>query len=256
MSAPTGPESAGPAPTDPVPPAGGPSLASAARDILTRALLPGLVVWLVIVGLGMLIMGPLGEIQAEEAVNDSFVRARNPSLDTVTHIWSSVDDTWPTIVSGIVFGLIILWLTRRWWWGLVPVLAITLESSIFVIATRVVSRPRPEVSRLDEAPPTSSFPSGHTAAAFALYLSVALLAQRSPNPWVRRGFLALAIVLPVGVGVSRLYRGMHHLTDVVIGALLGIWCAFAAARAIRAPEDEAARCGRRSAKGELPAEQA
>lgn len=237
MSALTRPDPTGPAPTDPVPPAGGPSVASAAKDILTRAVLPGVVVWLVIVGLGMLIMGPLGEIQAEEAITDGFERARNPFLDTVTHIWSSVDDTWPTIVSGIAYGLIILWLTRRWWWGLVPVLAITLESSIFVIATHVVGRPRPEVSRLDAAPPTSSFPSGHTAAAFALYLSLALLAQRSRNPWVRRGFLALAIVLPIGVGVSRLYRGMHHFTDVIIGALLGIWCAFAAARAIRAPED-------------------
>ena len=146
------------------------------RRVLTRALLPGVLVWVIVVALGMLVMGPLGEIQAEEAVTDGFERMRTPLLNTVTHIWSSVDDTWPTILSAIAYGLIILAVTRRWWWGVVPVLAITLESSIFVIATHVVGRPRPDVSRLDEAPPTSSFPSGHTAAAFALYLSIALVA--------------------------------------------------------------------------------
>ena len=242
MPAPTPPSvPTGPASTDPVAPGAGPRVSSAAKDILNRAVLPGVVVWLIIVGLGALIMGPLGEIQAEEAVNDWFESVRTPFFDGLTLIWSSIDDTWPTIVSAIIYGLIILVITRRWWWGIVPVLAISLESSIFVAATHLVGRPRPDVSRLDEAPPTSSFPSGHTAAAFALYLSVALVAQRSRHAWVRRGFLALAIVLPVGVGVARLYRGMHHLTDVIVGALLGIWCAVAAARAIRAPEDKPTR---------------
>ena len=34
--------------------------------------------------------------------------------------------------------------------------------------------------------------------------------------------------LPVLVGYARLYRGMHHVSDVVVGALNGLVCALLA----------------------------
>jgi membrane-associated phospholipid phosphatase len=43
-------------------------------------------------------------------------------------------------------------------------------------------------------------------------------------------FLALvgAVILPISVALARLYRGMHYLSDVVVGAGLGIACIFVA----------------------------
>lgn len=49
------------------------------------------------------------------------------------------------------------------------------ELLTFLCVTLVVHRPRPPVARLDVAPETSSFPSGHTAAAVALYGCIAIL---------------------------------------------------------------------------------
>ena len=43
------------------------------------------------------------------------------------------------------------------------------ELLAFLVVTAVVNRPRPGVPHLDAAAPTSSFPSGHTAPAVALY---------------------------------------------------------------------------------------
>jgi membrane-associated phospholipid phosphatase len=77
--------------------------------------------------------------------------------------------------------------------------------------------------RLDEAAPTSSFPSGHAGAASLRRLAV--VAWLAAAPVVVRLLSTMIAVLPLlAVGLSRMYRGMHHLTDVLGGlALGGIW---------------------------------
>lgn len=214
-----------------------PTVGEVAGQLLRRAVLPGLAVWIAIVALGFVIMGPLGELQGEEAWSKQIEAWRTPLWDSMTHVWSTSTDTWYTIGSGIVLSLITWFLTRRWWVGMVPVLAITLESTIFVTATHLVGRPRPEVSRPDPAPPTSSFPSGHTAAAMALWLSVALLSMRIERAWIRWPIVAFGVCLPVLVAFARFYRGAHHVSDIVVGVVLGVFCAFTATRAVRQTRD-------------------
>ena len=108
------------------------------------------------------------------------------------------------------------------------------EVLIFLLVTMLVDRDRPPVRHLDEAPPTSSFPSGHTAATIALWGSLAVLAnERARSALVRNLFLVLAFVVPLLVASSRLYRGMHFLTDVLGGAVLGVLWLAATVRGIR-----------------------
>ena len=75
------------------------------------------------------------------------------------------------------------------------------------------------------APPTSSFPSGHTAAAIALYgcLAVLLMWVYGRRPATRVAAVVL-FCIPVVVGLSRLHRGMHYPSDILVGALGGgLW---------------------------------
>ena len=202
-------------------------------QLATRAVLPGLLVWAAIVGLGELIMGPLHQLRAEEQLSQEAAADRTGLWDMLTKIWSTSTDTWFTIGTAVVVSLLVWFLTRRWWVGMVPVLAITLESTIFVTATHIVGRPRPEVSRPDPAPPTSSFPSGHAAAAMALWLSIALLSLRIERAWLRWPIVVFSVALPVLVAFSRFYRGAHHVSDIVVGVLLGIFCAVVAVRSVR-----------------------
>lgn len=64
-----------------------------------------------------------------------------------------------------------------------------------------------------------SFPSGHTAGAFALFIALALINKRPVYQFL---FLVIAVL----VGYSRMYLSQHFLTDVVVGSLVGTFSAF------------------------------
>jgi undecaprenyl-diphosphatase len=128
----------------------------------------------------------------------------------------------------VIVCAIIWWRTKEWWFAVVPLIAISLQATVFVIATAVVGRERPPVERLDPTPPTSSYPSGHVGASTALYVSFALMATRISNVVVRRVVIVLCILAPLLVSYARLYRGAHHVSDIVVGMLNGILCALLA----------------------------
>ena len=110
-----------------------------------------------------------------------------------------------------------------------PAIAISMQATIFVIAAHTVGRIRPPVLPEDPSPPTSSYPSGHVGAATALYTSFALLAaERIERDWLRRTVIGLCVLMPLLVTFSRLYRGAHHISDVVVGILNGLACALLA----------------------------
>jgi undecaprenyl-diphosphatase len=123
---------------------------------------------------------------------------------------------------------------RRWREPMLVAVAVAGEVGIFLLVTLMVDRDRPPVRHLDEAPPTSSFPSGHTAATIALWGALAILASERARSAVVRGlFLTLAVVLPLLVASSRLYRGMHFPSDVLGGVALGGLWLLATVRGIR-----------------------
>ena len=64
-----------------------------------------------------------------------------------------------------------------------------------------------------------SFPSGHTATAFAMAITLSLLIKH-------RGLSVLLITLAVLVGYSRIYLLQHFLIDVTAGAFVGIITSF------------------------------
>ncbi|MGI6497801.1 MAG: phosphatase PAP2 family protein [Oscillospiraceae bacterium] len=88
-----------------------------------------------------------------------------------------------------------------------------------IILKSLVARPRPfwEIDALVSLLPMQggfSFPSGHTASAFA---AASVYFRGAPNRWAKVLFLFLAALM----GFSRLYVGVHYLSDVMAGAVLG-----------------------------------
>ena len=100
----------------------------------------------------------------------------------------------------------------------VVIYAVAGETAIFVATTLFIDRPRPSVPRLDEAPPTSSFPSGHTAAAVCFYGSIAaIILWHSRHRWITVAAVVICAAVPLLIAGSRVYRGMHYPTDVLAG---------------------------------------
>ncbi len=104
----------------------------------------------------------------------------------------------------------------------------------------LIHRQRPDVHRLDDLPVNASYYSGHTAASVAVYCGLAILiTSRIRSTALRVLFWTVAVAIPLLVGLSRMYRGMHHPTDVAAGLLVGIGTlvvAVCAARAAKAAQ--------------------
>ena len=109
------------------------------------------------------------------------------------------------------------------------------EVSTYRLTTVFVHRDRPHVGRLENLPVAASYPSGHTAAAIAVYCGLALLlTSRFRNTWFRVACWTVALLLPLFVAMSRMYRGMHHPLDAGAGALMGLGALLVALFAARA----------------------
>ncbi len=94
-------------------------------------------------------------------------------------------------------------------------LAVAGETGLFLLAALVIDRERPPIEQLDTAPPTSSFPSGHTAATLALSCGLALgLARTRPGHRLIAAIWVCAVIVASFVMGTRLYRGMHWPTDL------------------------------------------
>lgn len=151
------------------------------------------------------------------------VAHRVPSLDTASLYVVDLASTTTVLVSGAVAGVAAALMLRREWPLMLLVIALVGELVLFLNAAILVGRPRPAVPHLDAAlPPTSSFPSGHTAAAICLYGGVAAIVLRGVRAWWRWLVLGVAVVVIVAVAAARLYRGAHYPTDVLGSVLFAV----------------------------------
>ncbi|WP_336923458.1 phosphatase PAP2 family protein [Aquipuribacter sp. SD81] len=202
-----------------------PHPARAAAVLLVTAV----TLWGGLVLLGEVVTGWTSLRAAEAAVVAAVVDLRTGPLTAVLSVAGLLGDTAGAVAAAAVASALAVVLTRRWAPGLVVLLALVGESLVFLATSTVVARARPELDpTAAELPPTSySFPSGHAAAAVALYGTVALLVLA----WVRSrplrvaGVTACAVVVLL-VALERVYSGAHFPSDLLGSLVLGgVWVA-------------------------------
>jgi undecaprenyl-diphosphatase len=142
-----------------------------------------------------------------------------PSFHKLFQLYTRIGDGY---FWGVIALLIITLLPHAQWREIVTygVGAEALSLLIYWILKLTVRRPRPFNAFADidaEVPPldTFSFPSGHTMNNLAPATVIAMF-----FPWVG----ILAIFVPLSWGIFRIYYGVHYMSDVVFGFLLGAMC--------------------------------
>lgn len=161
---------------------------------------------------------------------DAAVPAASPGsrepIDRVTGPLSWYSGVPQTVANGAIWCGVTWLSTRNRRSALAPGAVLALETVCFVASAALVGRPRPQAVWRPELPhATSSFPSGHTAAAFALHGTLADLLEQHGARGARFFGPVLRYGIPAAIAFSRVYRGQHHISDTVAGAALGRWSA-------------------------------
>jgi undecaprenyl-diphosphatase len=202
--------------------------AVAAEVVCTRLAIAGsAVAWLLVFGALYALGVPLaryhsgnGNILGDQTIPHWLAAHRTPAFDQVSYLGGKAGNTHLILAVGLVAGAVALAAIRQWRPVIFLLATMLGELSLFLTAAAFVDRARPDVPHLDGPLPTSSFPSGHVAAAILLYAAIAVLAVPRIRRWWRWLFVAAAVLMPLWVAASRMYRGMHHPTDVLGSMLL------------------------------------
>jgi len=139
--------------------------------------------------------------------------------------WTAVAD-WgqPNVLRTVlVLAAIALLCRRRARLAVWILITVVLETLVAPASKPILDRPRPQWSHPLTLEAGSSFPSGHAAAAGMLVTVVILLMF----PWTGRSLTARVTVVSLAtlcaslICLSRIFLGVHYLTDVLGGAILG-----------------------------------
>ncbi len=145
----------------------------------------------------------------------------SPALDALMQALTGIGTS---LVILPIFVVVLALLVRNHRYGAALFLSVASGGSLVLQATMklIFERPRPQLDWVQQVLADYSFPSGHTMNATVFYLALALILWAVYGRRIGLVAIAIAVVLTLGVGVSRIYLGYHYLTDVLGGLLAGI----------------------------------
>ncbi|MBY5969025.1 bifunctional DedA family/phosphatase PAP2 family protein [Halomonas denitrificans] len=187
---------------------------------------PPLATWLLLLGSlttlcawTLVVLQADGPLPMDERLNALVSSLDIPHLATLSTSLAKAGDTLGVIVLALPWLGWLLW--RRRWAALSHIAAGLAGIGLLnTLGKSVIGRLRPDAP--DYLADSLSYPSAHTSTAVVLYgLAAAFIAQRLPH---HRRFwpywVAIAIIVPMAL--SRIVLGVHWLSDLIGGALLGL----------------------------------
>ena len=191
---------------------------------LTGATLAGVVV-VTLLGMGVLTeFGPQMRLDAtvSEALYAGDGRAR-----TLDWLLEALTAPGSTVARAVVLLPVVVWLFRQREWraAVWVLLAAGLVGPVTSLLKDVFGRIRPPFEDGGARLESLSYPSGHSSGIAALVTVALVVAWPLLSAAARRTWLVVGIALVLVVGLTRMWLGVHYLSDVLGGWALGIsWC--------------------------------
>jgi len=143
-----------------------------------------------------------------------------------------ISDSGSALAWQVVLGVVVIWLLWRRLLRLALFVVITTTGSSLLnsVVKAAVHRLRPIVAQPVAHEPGLSFPSGHAQAAMVGYAVLLLVFLPVIHGVWRRVVVTASVLMVLAIGFSRIALGVHYLSDVVGGYVLGAaWVAAMAA---------------------------
>lgn len=209
--------------------------------VTTRQLLIGLIaaalVAVVVIAYGLVIAKGVAYTAAETRFLASVASVRSGPLVDVSLAMNWLFSPPIALIIGIIAAVVVLVLTRRWTDTIHFVLLVVVTWLSSEVVKLIVHRPRPNGTVADTLvpnPDVDSYPSGHVCFAVGLGFAVLILVA---NSRLRTLVAILAVLLALVTAATRVYLGIHFLTDSVASlvfaaaafvAMEALWRRFAA----------------------------
>ena len=157
-------------------------------------------------------------------INAYMIKVANPGLTGPLGTITGLGNIFLVVTVAVIVG-VILFIRKNWWRLLALFLGVAIGQAVLNILKVIFQRPRPKTEMYVFS---YSFPSGHVFSAtviygFCIYLAFRLI-KNATVKWIVVTLLALLILL---IGFSRVYLGVHWLSDVLAGYATGFaWLLF------------------------------
>ena len=167
-------------------------------------------------------------ITGKELIMDKFAhdilvkQLRSPFMTTIMKAITKLSDTTYIIIIAIILSLLFLfkWKEKNIA-KLIPcsLLLVTIVNNTLKV---IFQRERPLGHRLIEIT-GYSFPSGHAMASMAFYgLLIYIIYHKVLNKNLRNILISINIIIILLIGISRVYLGVHYLSDIIVGYSISI----------------------------------
>ena len=156
----------------------------------------------------------------DEEVLRKFQAFENPRLTIAARTVTGLGDKGIAITSMLaVTG--ILWAVGRRGESIASLL-IPVSESLGVLSKALIDRPRPDFILLPPGSDSGAFPSGHAIHAVLFFgFLMFLVMDNTKSRIIKIGALITLPLTILGVGVSRIYLGLHWPSDVLGGYIFG-----------------------------------
>lgn len=167
-----------------------------------------------------LILGLLAKLdytaQFDSFVYNSLIYFKSSEITTFFKVVTNLGSTWFIIMLNIIIIISYFILKRK------EILIIPINSCLSVIFNNIlkiiIRRPRPNVLRLVKER-NFSYPSGHAMISLLFYITVIVLINKS-NIKHKKLINVILVVIIILIGISRVYLGVHYITDILGGYLI------------------------------------